>query len=172
MFECDNMNKTNNNRRYIYDIILLAVFIIIGIWGYLIINNHRSFGTYARLTCMTDSSEWSADVNLGIWGYYILQFDLDDDGDSISQVHLSRRYISSSLIPKNTYDTEYNLFYVHDGGVEVVQASCPDLICVYTKMATCTSDTIVCLPHKLIISVVDETTLNQDEDSGLDAVTW
>lgn len=46
-----------------------------------------------------------------------------------------------------------NTMTISDGAVKVTSADCPDQICVHTKAATDIGDVIVCLPHRLIISV-------------------
>lgn len=47
----------------------------------------------------------------------------------------------------------YNLFVCENGEVRMMQSSCPDLICVRHKAVSKTGETIVCLPHKLVIEI-------------------
>lgn len=49
-----------------------------------------------------------------------------------------------------------NTIVIEDGIVKVVDANCPDLVCVKTKPASNTGDMIVCLPHKLIVEITNE----------------
>ena len=56
-----------------------------------------------------------------------------------------------------------NVMVIRDGTVSVSEANCPDSICVKTRSASLSGETIVCLPHKLVIEVAAEET-----DSGLD----
>lgn len=48
----------------------------------------------------------------------------------------------------------YNIVKVHDNGVEIVEADCPDKICVKTGFIDQVGKTIVCLPHKIYIEIV------------------
>lgn len=46
-----------------------------------------------------------------------------------------------------------NLLVIHDGKASVTEASCPDRVCVRMGEISAEGETIVCLPHKLVISV-------------------
>ncbi len=54
-----------------------------------------------------------------------------------------------------TIATKYgsNTIEIKDGSVKVISADCPDKICVQTKAAQKVGDIIVCLPHRLIITI-------------------
>ena len=50
----------------------------------------------------------------------------------------------------------YNVVKVHDGGVEVIDADCPDKVCVHTGFINKPSQSIVCIPNKLNIIIKSE----------------
>lgn len=50
-------------------------------------------------------------------------------------------------------DGEYNRIVVKDGTVFISEASCPDKICVHTGKVNREGDSIVCLPHRLVVRV-------------------
>ena len=50
-------------------------------------------------------------------------------------------------------DGEYNRVVVEDGYVFVSEATCPDKICVQTGKVNQAGDSIVCLPHRLVVRV-------------------
>ena len=58
-----------------------------------------------------------------------------------------------------------NKVKVHDRGVEVTEANCPDKVCVKTGFITKPSQSIVCIPNKLNIKIVDG-----NSDDSIDAV--
>lgn len=58
----------------------------------------------------------------------------------------------------------YNIVTVEDGWVSVQEADCRDHICVEHKKIRKTGETIVCLPHKLVVTVTG------DAPAGFDAV--
>ncbi len=47
----------------------------------------------------------------------------------------------------------YNVVTVTDGSVSVTDADCRDSICVNHKKITKTGETIVCLPHKMVVEI-------------------
>jgi hypothetical protein len=48
----------------------------------------------------------------------------------------------------------YNKVKVHDRGVEVIEASCPDEVCVKTGHIKKSNQSIVCIPNKVSIKIV------------------
>ncbi len=52
-------------------------------------------------------------------------------------------------------DLGSNTIVINNNSVNVMDADCPDLVCVNTKPATQTGDMIVCLPHRLIVEITD-----------------
>lgn len=53
------------------------------------------------------------------------------------------------------YDTEYghNTVIVEDGTVRMVEADCPDKVCVSMGAKDRDGEVITCLPHRLVIEV-------------------
>ena len=50
----------------------------------------------------------------------------------------------------------YNVVTVKDGEVFVTEADCRDQICVDHKKVSKTGETIVCLPHKMVVEITGE----------------
>ena len=67
--------------------------------------------------------------------------------------------IDSDTVIK-TVENETNTLLIRNGYASVTQASCPDKICVRHKKISKNGETIICLPHKLVITVVDKKTEN------------
>ena len=69
-------------------------------------------------------------------------------------------------------DTEYlietengtNLLVIKDGMADVTEANCPDKTCVHHSPVSESGEAIICLPHKVVVSVVDS-----DEAGKIDA---
>lgn len=57
-----------------------------------------------------------------------------------------------------------NRLILKDGQADMVEANCPDQICVDHKAISKNKETIVCLPNKVIVEIVG------GEDAELDAV--
>lgn len=73
------------------------------------------------------------------------------DGESVARLDLSK----DTQMTVGGPDTDYNVIEVKDGTVCVLEADCPDKICVQTGRISQEGEIIACLPHKLII-VIEE----------------
>lgn len=49
-----------------------------------------------------------------------------------------------------------NILEIKNGKVSMIKADCPDKICVNHAAISKKGETIVCLPHKVVIEVVDQ----------------
>lgn len=58
-----------------------------------------------------------------------------------------------------------NFLAIKDGKADMIEADCPDRICVDHKAISKNKESIVCLPNKVIVEVVG------GEEASLDAVT-
>lgn len=47
-----------------------------------------------------------------------------------------------------------NVLEVHDHGIEMIEADCPDQLCLTFGHVTRSGGTIVCLPHRVLVEVV------------------
>ncbi len=59
----------------------------------------------------------------------------------------------------------YNLIMINEGTVQVTDADCPDKLCVKQRAINCHGESIICLPHKLVIQI------SSGKESGIDAMT-
>ena len=67
-------------------------------------------------------------------------------------------------------DTEYrvdtpegwNIIKIHGGTVSVIESDCPNQICVKHKEISKSGESIICLPHKIIVRI---TGTNQETDA-------
>lgn len=59
---------------------------------------------------------------------------------------------------------DYNILQIKDGMVKMIEADCKDQICVNQKAIQYQGESIICLPHKVIV------TIESDEESNIDAV--
>lgn len=60
-----------------------------------------------------------------------------------------------------------NTINIQDGAVSMTAADCPDKVCVSMKRIFRSGQTIVCLPHQLVLEIKDSV----NKTSPLDAVT-
>lgn len=58
-----------------------------------------------------------------------------------------------------------NVLVIKDGEVEMSEANCPDGICTNHSKIHRNGESIICLPHKVVVSVV-----NENDEYSIDAV--
>lgn len=131
---------------------LLGVFFIV----------HRETGSKVRILCdgiemktlsldslQTNSAE-AAD------GYYLITL---NEGAAEVQYFLNKPEL------KLTEETSYNLISVSSGTVVMEEADCKDQICVHHKPVTSVRESIICLPHRLVVEIVgDDASANTQEN--------
>ncbi len=57
-----------------------------------------------------------------------------------------------------------NLLVIENGKARITEANCPDKICVHHRAISRSGESIICLPHKLVVTVI-----NEKETDGVDA---
>ena len=61
---------------------------------------------------------------------------------------------------KETYTVEtddgYNTILIENGTIKVIEANCPNQVCVHTKAISESGEMIVCLPHKLVVEITEQ----------------
>ena len=57
---------------------------------------------------------------------------------------------------------------IHNGYVEMEEADCPDKYCIKQGKIKNTGQTIVCLPHKVVVEIIKQNIVNENND--VDAV--
>lgn len=50
-------------------------------------------------------------------------------------------------------DGRYNLLEIKDGKADIVEASCPDKICVEHRPVSKRGESLVCLPNKVVVEI-------------------
>lgn len=58
-----------------------------------------------------------------------------------------------------------NVLEIRNGKADMIDADCPDQLCVHQKAISLNGESIICLPNKIIVEV------RSQKDSKLDAVT-
>ena len=73
----------------------------------------------------------------------------------------------------NVYETypelpegeSYNLFSITDGVVRMEAADCSDQICVHHNAISAEKESIICLPHKVVITVTENSDIPSEPDN-------
>lgn len=110
------------------DILIIAGFLVLALIafaGYKIFNYFQ----------MDNTNKYYAEVSVD--GEVLKTFDITEDIEYTVQC-----------------EEGYNIIKIENGKVLVVQADCRDAICVNTKSIDKIGDSIICLPHKLVVRIV------------------
>ncbi len=83
------------------------------------------------------------------------------DGDEYGRFPLDQDVKEKIELP----DGAYNILMVKDGAADITDASCPDGICVNHRAISRQSETIVCLPNKVVVEI------QNGEKSDVDSMT-
>ena len=77
------------------------------------------------------------------------------DGTLIHRIDLSQVTETYDL---NIWDEkgQYNIVQVRPGAIGITEANCPDKLCVHMGFRDSTLLPITCLPHQLVIRIVDQ----------------
>lgn len=110
-------------------------------------------------------------------GIYIYKNGMESDskiavikhnGKIIKKINLSTIDKPETFLIKSTNGNS-NTIKVEKGNISILEATCPDQICVKAGSISKPGDTLVCLPNKLIIVIDGKASHKED---GIDAVTY
>lgn len=83
------------------------------------------------------------------------------DGKLVRSVELTEE---EQIIEIETEDG-LNILKVHDYGIEMIEADCPDQLCLTFGFVKRAGGTIVCLPHKMIVEIEGDLGEGDDMDA-------
>lgn len=81
------------------------------------------------------------------------------NGDMV-QVSVDGLAVKTFPLNQNTSYTirakadEENILEIKDGYARITAANCPDKLCVHQRKISKQGETLVCLPHKVVVSVI------------------
>ncbi len=128
------IKKLSDNKKIKNDIILVAVIIIVAAAGLLILNLAKEKGDI---------------VSVKINGAEAYSFSINENVDTV--------------IYTGENKTGENRLLIKNGKVYIFQANCPDKICVKHRAIENAGESIVCLPHKVVVEIISTET-----DIGMD----
>lgn len=93
---------------------------------------------------------------------------LADDGDNAkagyARIEVNGQHYDTVALTEAPSEIEirtergYNLLRISREGIEMVEADCPDQLCLGFGHVHDVHDTIVCLPNRVLVEVIGETT--------------
>lgn len=64
-----------------------------------------------------------------------------------------------------TDDNGLNVLIIENGSAVMTDANCPDGICTNHRAISKTGESIICLPHKVVITIVNDKTAENEVDA-------
>lgn len=98
-------------------------------------------------------------------------YGLNSNSGSYVQIEVDGKV--TQVLPLDT-DTEYeietvndgaNTIEIKDGKAKMIYANCPDGICTNHKEINRNGESIICLPHKVVVTVVNDYSSGDDIDA-------
>lgn len=89
------------------------------------------------------------------------------DGKLIKTIHLDTVTEDYSFTVSGE-DGVYNVVEVHHGEIGIIEASCPDGLCINMGFIHSSAMPVTCLPNKLVIKIVNES----DSADAVDGVAY
>ena len=77
--------------------------------------------------------------------------EIKQDGKVIRTVDRDKVEPPEEIKIANKYG--YNIIRIENGRIRIIDADCPDKLCVKTGWITESGQSVICLPHKLIIKI-------------------
>lgn len=90
------------------------------------------------------------------------------DGVCIRSIDLSQ--IDAEELYTVESGTGVNVIQIEPGRIRILEADCPDQVCVHAGWLADSAAPIVCLPHRLVISL-EKTAAGPQTDPQIDAVS-
>lgn len=118
-----------------FDLLLLGIVLIIIVCVYIIM----------KFVFSNNGSIVKIEVDKKLYGSYELAIDqkieiFDDDGNVM------------------------NILMIKNGQADMIEATCPDKLCVHQKAIQNSNESIVCLPHRVVVNI------EADSKDSLDAI--
>ncbi len=84
------------------------------------------------------------------------------DGKVVNSLPLN----TDITITINGYNNGENVLQIKDGYASITESDCPDRLCQKQKKIRYNGETLVCLPHKVVVSVISQ------EETGIDGTAY
>ncbi|NCB92159.1 MAG: NusG domain II-containing protein [Clostridia bacterium] len=103
-----------------------------------------------------------------VWGINTIT---QDEGEWLQIMKDGEVFGTYSLSENQEIDIEgTNSCRIRDGEVSMIDADCPDQICVHTVSISQSGRTIVCLPNKVVLEIISEGN-DEDTEDGVDSIS-
>ncbi|MDE7284044.1 MAG: NusG domain II-containing protein [Lachnospiraceae bacterium] len=165
MFDCGIMSSDKKHFMTKADILLISAILTIALISLLVFRLTRIEGSYANVSydgmiIMQIPLSQSEDK------YYLLTESISLSYDETQPIYDIVELSEEEWLNIQYHSEDYNVLLCQNGEVRMIESSCPDQICVHHSAIYATGESIICLPHKTVIEIIN------DEGSKLDGVAY
>lgn len=108
-------------------------------------------------------------VVVGVMLFFL--YGVNNNSGAYVQIEINGKIVETLPIDQDTTqeivsdNNEKNTLIIKDGYAKMTEANCPDGICTNHKRINKNGESIICLPHKVVVSIV-----NENDSDEIDAV--
>lgn len=101
--------------------------------------------------------------------FFVQKFKSNENGNYLRVELNGKEYGTYPLDKDKTFKIkidkdEYNIVEIKNGKVKMREANCRDLICTHMPSIDKVGETIVCLPHRLILEIISSDDKKDDQE--------
>lgn len=137
------------------DIWLVSVIFAAALLILLIFHLNRSQGSYAAVSYDGMNLAYIP-LSQAESRYYLLikqeSQTYNEQSGPVSITELSDEEWTDMQVPSE----DYNVILYQDGKIRMIAGNCPDQICVHHSAIYATGESIICLPHKIVVEIIGE----------------
>lgn len=123
------------------DMILIAGCLLAAVLAGVFLSVHRRAGSMVRISCDGEEAAVLAFDGSAQKRYYLIRY---TDGKAV---------VESCGEEPAASEEGFNLLSVTDGTVRMEAADCKDQICVRHRAVSAEGESIICLPHKVVVEI-------------------
>lgn len=107
-------------------------------------------------------------LSIGL-AFFVQKFKSNENGNYLKVELNGKEYGTYPLNKDKTFKIkidkdEYNIVEIKNGKVKMREANCRDLLCTHMPSIEKVGETIVCLPHRLILEIISSDDKKDDQE--------
>lgn len=165
MFDYDIMSSKKKRFMTKADIWLISAILTIALIILFVFRQTRTLGSYANLS-YDGMIIMQIPLSQSEAKYYLLTESKSSSNEGTQPVYGIVELSEEEWLEIQHPLEDYNVVLCQNGEIRMIESNCPDQICVHHSAIYATGENIICLPHKIVIEIIN------DEESKLDGVAY
>lgn len=165
MFGCDMIISDKKHFMTKADIWLISAILIIALIILLFFRMTRTQGSYANIS-YNGIIIFQIPLSQSKAKYYLLTESISGSNEETQSVYGVVELSEEEWLDIQYPLGDYNVILCQNGEIRMIEGNCPDQICVHHSAICMAGENIICLPHKIVIEIIN------NEESKLDGVAY